>query len=260
MTSCPLFSASMLVAFLTTLLSGAVGLAETGSNEAEVLRQELNSLKADLETIKKQLGEMQKQLAQRPAQSAFAGPVTMSVGDGPSLGSEDAPVTIVEFSDYQCPYCKKHFTNTLSAIKTSYIDRGKVRYVFRNFPLDSIHPHARKAAEAAHCAGDQGKYWDMHDVMFQNQDALETDNLRDFAKTMQLDPKAFNTCLDEDQYAKKVEADVAAGSAIGVTGTPKFFIGRTKPDGTMVATVMKGAQPASAFSLVIDRLLEEKTP
>ncbi len=96
--------------------------------------------------------------------------------------------------------------------------------------------------------------------MFQNQSALEADNLRDFARTMQLNIEAFNTCLDEGLYAKKVEADVAAGSAIGVTGTPKFFIGRTKPDGTMVATVIKGAQPASAFSQVIDRLLEEKIP
>jgi protein-disulfide isomerase len=258
MTSRRKFSASMLVVFLTALLSGAAGLAETGSSDHAAMRQEVDALKTDMETIKKQLGEIQKQLAQRPGQAPQAGPVTMSVGEGPSLGSEDAPVTIVEFSDYQCPFCKKHFTNTLSALKTSYIDTGKVRYFFRDFPLDSIHPYARKAAEAAHCAGDQGKFWDMHDTMFKNQGALMQDNLRGFVRDMKLDLDAFNVCLDEGKYAKRVEADVAAGSAAGVTGTPGFFIGKTKKDGTMVATTMKGAQPAAAFSQVIDRLLEEK--
>jgi protein-disulfide isomerase len=184
----------------------------------------------------------------------------MSVGDGPALGKRDAPVTIVEFSDYQCPFCKKHFTNTLSALKTKYIDAGKVRYVFRDFPLDTIHPFARKAAEAAHCAGEQGKFWDMHDAMFSNQGALMEENLKGFARDMELDVEAFNACLDGGKYAKRVEADVAAGSAAGVTGTPGFFIGKTNADGKIVATGMKGAQPAAAFIQVIDRLLEDKTP
>lgn len=248
----------MLILLTAVLLSGA-GMAETGSSDLGALRQELDAVKTDLESIKKQLGEIHKFLAQRPGQAGPAGPVTMSVGDGPSLGNVDAPITIIEFSDYQCPFCKKHFTNTLSALKTSYIDTGKVRYVFRDFPLDSIHPNARKAAEAAHCAGDQGKFWDMHDTIFQNQGALKSDKLRDFARTMQLDVDAFTACLDSGKYTKRVDADVAAGSAAGVTGTPGFFIGKTKPDGTIVATAMKGAQPAASFSQVIDRLLEEKT-
>lgn len=260
MTSRRIFSASMLVVSFTALLSGAAGLAETGASDPGALRQELDAVKTDLEAIKKQLGEIQKQLAQRQAPQAPAGPVTMSVGDGPALGNADAPITIIEFSDYQCPFCKRHFTNTLSVLKTNYIDTGKVRYVFRDFPLDSIHPYARKAAEAAHCAGDQGKFWDMHDVMFNYQGALMQDNLKGFAHDMKLDVEAFNVCLDGGKYAKTVEADVAAGSAAGVTGTPGFFIGKTKPDGTMVATLMKGAQPAEAFSQVVDRLLEEKTP
>ncbi|MDH4304407.1 MAG: DsbA family protein [Nitrospira sp.] len=249
----------MLVLAHTVLLFGTAGLAETGSHDPGVLRQELDAVKTDLETIKKQLSEIQKQFAQRQAPPP-PGPVTMSVGDGPVLGQIDAPITIVEFSDYQCPFCKRHFTNTLGMLKTNYIDTGKVRYIFRDFPLDSIHPYARKAAEAAHCAGDQGKFWDMHDTMFQRQEELKPHNLRDFARAMQLDLDAFNACLDEGKYAKRVEADVAAGSAAGVTGTPGFFVGKTKPDGTMVATFVKGAQPASAFSQVIERLLEEKMP
>jgi protein-disulfide isomerase len=252
------FSAGILILLVTLALPAANGLADSEPADVGTIQQEVDSLKTEMQEIKKQLGEIQKLLAQRLAQPAPAGPVTMSVGDGPALGNADAPVTIVEFSDYQCPFCKRHFTNTLSAIKTSYIDTGQVRYVFRDFPLDSIHPNARKAAEAAHCAGDQGKFWDMHDTMFKNQGALKSDNLRDFARTMELDLDAFNACLDGGKYAKKVEADVAAGSAIGVNGTPGFFIGKAKPDGTMVATAMKGAQPVAAFSQVIDRLLDEK--
>ena len=260
MTSRRLFSGLMIVVFFAAFLSGAAGLAETGASDPGALRQELDAVKTDLEAIKKQLGEIQKQLAQRQAPPEPAGPVTMTVGDGPALGNADAPITIVEFSDYQCPFCKRHFTNTLSVLKTNYIDKDKVRYVFRDFPLDSIHPYARKAAEAAHCAGDQGKFWDMHDVMFNNQGELMQDNLKGFAHDLKLEVEAFNACLDSGKYAKTVEADVAAGFAAGVTGTPKFFIGKAKPDGTMVATAVNGAQPAEAFSQVIDRLLEDKTP
>ena len=255
-----LFSVPMMVVFFAACLSGAVVLAETGASDSGALRQELDAVKTDLEAIKKQLGEIHNQLAQRQGPSPAAGPVTMSVGDGPALGHADAPITIVEFSDYQCPFCKRHSTSTLVALKASYIDTGKVRYVFRDFPLDSIHPYARKAAEAAHCAGDQDKFWDMHDILFANQGALMQDNLKGFARDMKLDVDAFDVCFDSGKYAKRVEADVAAGAAVGVAGTPKFFVGKVKADGTMVATVIKGAQPAAAFSQVIDRLLDDKTP
>jgi len=254
--------------FITVILflamAGALpcsaGSAEIGTSDLGAVRQDVDTLKTDMEAVKKQLGEIQKRLVQRPAQPAAApaGPVSVSLGGGPALGSDEAPVTIVEFSDYQCPFCKKHFTGAFAALKASYIDTGKVRYFFRDFPIDSIHPYARKAAEAARCAGDQAKFWDMHDVMFNNQGSLKADNLRDFARTMQLDLDVFNTCLDRGKYAKSVEADLAAGSAAGMTGTPSFFIGRTRKDGTIAATAMKGALPVSAFSQVIDRLLEEE--
>jgi protein-disulfide isomerase len=250
----------MLFLFFSVFLSGTAGLAETGVRDQGTVRQELDAVKTDLEVIKTQLVEIQKQLAQRQVRPEPTGPVTMSVGDGPALGNADAPITIIEFSDYQCPFCKRHFENTLSELKTSYINTGKVRYVFRDFPLDSIHPYARKAAEAAHCAGDQAKFWEMHDVMFTNQAELMQDNLKGFALDMKLDVEAFSACLDSGKYAKTVEADLAAGSAAGVTGTPKFFIGKAKPDGTIVATAMKGAQPAAAFSLLINRLLEDNMP
>ncbi len=244
---------------LGALLFATAGLAEIGSNDPGVLRQELDMVKTDLETMKKQLSEIQQFLAQRVAQ-ADRGPVTLTVGDGPSLGSGDAPVTIVEFSDYECPFCRRHFSSTFQELKAAYIDTGKVRYVFRDFPLEKIHPDAKKAAEAAHCAGDQGKFWEFHDTLFGHQGALKLSDLRTMATDIKLDAVSFNSCLESGKFGKAVDADLAAGSAAGVNGTPGFFIGKTKPDGTIVATGMKGAQPAAAFSQVIDRLLEEKTP
>lgn len=254
-----IINTSVVVLSLIAILSGATAFAEPGLSHPETLRQELDTVKTELDSIKKQLGEMQKQLAQRLSQPTVpSGPVTMTVGDSPTLGNADAPITIVEFSDYQCPFCKRHFMNTLGELKANYINTGKARYVFRDFPLDSIHPYARKAAEAAHCAGDQGKFWDMHDIIFNNDGELKIDNLRDFAKTMQLNLETFNSCLDGNKYSKKIESDVTAGSMAGVTGTPGFFIGKTKSDGTIIATTIKGAQPAEAFSNVINRLLDEK--
>ena len=116
----------------------------------------------------------------------------------PALG-RDAPVTIVEFSDYQCPFCRRFYATTLPAIKKEYIDAGKVRYVFRDFPLEELHSHARKAAEAAHCAGEQGKYWQMHDALFQNQGTLELPQLAEHARAVGLDSLVFNRCMSSSE-------------------------------------------------------------
>ena len=119
------------------------------------IKADLEQIKADLAAVKSQLGQLMRLLSQRPAEGRIAtsGSVRTSVADAPTLGRAEAPVTLVEFSDYQCPFCQRFFATTLSAIKKQYVDTGKVRYVFRDFPLDQLHPLARKAGEAAHCAG-----------------------------------------------------------------------------------------------------------
>ena len=144
---------------------------DTPPDPAAILA-DVEKIKADLAAVKSQLGQIMRLLNQRPVQGSVAasGSVRTSVADAPMLGRADAPVTLVEFSDYQCPFCQRFFATTLSAIKKHYVDTGKVRYVFRDFPLDQLHRQARKAAEAVHCAGDHGKYWEMHDLLFQNQD------------------------------------------------------------------------------------------
>jgi len=109
---------------------------------------------------------------------------SVSIAGNLIMGKKDAPVTMIEFSDYQCPFCRRFFETTLPTLKAEYVETGKVRYVFRDFPLDQIHPHARKAAEAAHCAGDQGKYWEMHDLLFQNPQALRVESLKTHARSL----------------------------------------------------------------------------
>lgn len=166
----------------------------------------------------------------------------VSLDDDPSKGSDNAPVTIIEFSDYQCPYCARFWRDTLPQIEEEYIETGKVKFVYRDFPL-GFHQYAQKAAEAAECADEQGNYWDYHDKLFENQNALDTASLKQYAKDLGLDTAKFNDCLDSGKYASEVQKDFEDGQAAGVTGTPAFFI-----NGQSVV----GAQPFSAFKQVID--------
>jgi len=200
------------------------------TRDLTAIEADLAQIKADLAAVKSQLGQLMRRLSQRPADSRIAtsGPVRTSLGDGPTLGRPDAPVTLVEFSDYQCPFCQRFFTTTLSALKKHYVDTGKVRYVFRDFPLDQMHPQARKAAEAAHCAGEQGKYWEMHEVLFQNQRALAPPQLAEHARTVGVDGSKFDECLSSGRHAARVERGLAEGAAVGVQGTPTFVVGRRR--------------------------------
>jgi protein-disulfide isomerase len=224
------------------------------------IQADLERIKADLEAVKSQLGQVLRLLSPRPVQGGGApsGPVRTSVADAPMLGRADAPVTLVEFSDYQCPFCQRFFATTLPALKKDYVDTGKVRYVFRDFPLDQIHPLARKAAEAAHCAGEQGKYWEMHDLLFQNQRALAPLQLAEHARTVGVDGAQFEECLSSGRQAARVERGLADGGAVGVQGTPTFVVGKTKAGDVVEGTPIRGAQPLETFRRIIDQALAEQ--
>jgi len=172
----------------------------------------------------------------------------VSVDDDPVRGLKDAPVTIIEFSDFQCPYSKHYFDETLSMILSNYSDR--IQYVYRDFPVASIHPNAPKTAEAAQCAFEQGKFWEYHDMLYKNQGKQELADLKAYAVVLGLDERAFNLCLDSGKYAGEVEKDVADGKSYGVYGSPTFFINGRK---------VVGALPYATFRTIIDEELSKVT-
>lgn len=176
-------------------------------------------------------------------------PVKVSVDDDPVLGNTKAKVTIVEFSDFQCPFCRKFWRESYFKIKQNYIDTGKVKLVFRDFPL-SFHPAAEPSAQAAQCANEQGKFWEYHDKIFEEQDkrgeaTIEYGiaELKQWAVGIGLDSSKFNSCLESNRYADEVAKDFEDGSKYGVSGTPTLFI-----NGKRVV----GAQPYEAFVAAIE--------
>lgn len=187
-----------------------------------------------------------------PAAAVTPGPVTIDVDDNPAKGPADAKVLIVEFSDFQCPYCARFTQQTLPSILSEYSDR--VRFVFMNFPLTSIHPDALKAAEASECAYDQGAFWEYHDLLFQNQSALDVESLKSYAASLGLNTNEFNDCLDSGEKTDDVEKDMTAAQKavqeanLDRFGTPAFFINGKH---------FGGAQPFEAFKQVIDAALAE---
>ena len=173
-------------------------------------------------------------------------PLREQVGaNGPATGPVNAPVTIVEFSEFQCPFCAR-FNPTLQQVRAKYGD--KVRIVFRQFPLP-FHPFAQKAAEASLCANDQGKFWELHDAMFANQQALGVDQLKAKAAELKLDSGKFNACLDSGKHVAAIESDKREGEAVGVTGTPGMFIN---------GRFLNGAVPLEPIAAIIDDELRRK--
>ena len=188
----------------------------------------------------------------------LSGIISVSLDDDPVKGVPNAPITIVEFSDFQCPFCARFFTETLPLIQKNYIDTGKVKFVYRDFPLPDIHQNAIPAAIAAECADEQGMFWEYHDKIFENQilwQDLDNQNVvrtfEQFAEELGLDTNTFNTCLESAKYLEEVQNDLNEGVSYGVTGTPGFFIGNEKIGYGMVS----GAQPYAAFQQVFDQLL-----
>ena len=177
----------------------------------------------------------------------------------PVEGSSSAPVTIVEFGDYQCPKCDAWFKNEEPTIKTNYIDTNKAKLYFVDFPF--LGPDSTVAAQAVYCAGDQGKYWQYHDYLYANQQGVQSGwasatNLKSYAGTLGLDTTQFGSCLDSGKYASQVSHNKQVGAAAGVQGTPAFFI--IGPTGKSQEIV--GPQPAATFSTVIDPMITQATP
>ena len=198
-----------------------------------------------------------------PQPTEDTSPKQVSVDDDPVLGDKNAPVTLIEFSDYECPFCKRHYDQVYGQIKKDYIDTGKVKLVYRDFPLSFHDPMATKEAVAANCAREQGgdsTYFKFHDEIFKrttsNGNGLSDDKVKTIASDLGLDTTSFNSCYDAQKSKDEVTKDIADGSAGGVSGTPGFFIGKSSPDGKITGTPLVGAQPYAAFKTIIDQQLK----
>jgi protein-disulfide isomerase len=186
-------------------------------------------------------------------------PVKISLDNDPIRGDPNAPITIVEFSDFQCPFCARFHLQTLPLLLEEYIDTGKVNLVYRDFPIQSIHPNALPAAVAAECANEQGKYWEYHDTLFEKQNSwnrLDSNTVistfSQYATDIGLEQQQFDSCLDSGKYLEEVQGDLSDGKDYGITGTPGFFIGNDE----IGFVKINGAQPFDSFQRVIDAQLD----
>lgn len=215
--------------------------------QVDTLNQTMNAMQKDLQEIKALL---QNRVKVTPPQS-----VVLDLSNRPVKGDSTAKLTLVEFLDYQCPYCGQFSRETMPQIEKDYIETGKVRYVVVNLPLDAMHKSAFKAAEAAACAREQGKFWEMQERLFNNQQII--DQWKEHAEAIGLDVNKFEECLDTGRPAAQVRNDIAEAHGAGVSGTPAFFLAYTDPKSNSIKTVTKlvGSQPYAAFKAAIDKQL-----
>lgn len=248
-----------LVAVLLPVLSSCQAKDSGPSPEVVALQQQLAEQTKLLEGIKSELQGIRKSMEQgrRTAPEPDDAPRPVSMDDDYIRGRVDAKVTMIEFSDFQCPFCERFFRETLPLIDKDYIQTGKVRMVYRDYPLEGVHQDAQKAAEAAQCAGEQGKYWEMHDKIFANPQTMTVADLKKHARALGLSSAQFDTCVDSSQFAEEVKKDLADGQALGVQGTPTFYVGLTGKDKTIQAIPIGGARPYAVFKQTFDKFLQE---
>jgi len=227
------------------------------SDDLSELRKEVEALKQGQLQLQRELQEINALLRRRQSPVTDVPNVVLPIGGYPSKGSQSAKLVLVEFTDYQCPFCGRHFQQTSPQIERDYVNTGRVRYVVRDFPIESIHKDALKAAEAAHCAGERGQYWQMHDRLFNSQNALAADHLAAYAGALGLDVQNFRQCLDSDKYSAKIRQDLVEAQKVGVQATPSFLLGVAEPGGSSVKVVkmIAGAHPYTVFKEAIDSLL-----
>ncbi|EPI4954450.1 TPA: DsbA family protein [Vibrio parahaemolyticus] len=233
------------------------------SDDNDKLKSEIESLKQEISQLTKEVGKIEdevkemKDLAFNPPKKE---PPTLPnqpnfTEDGtlPLLGSKDAKIAIIEFSDFQCPYCKRFTDSAFKQIKENYIDTGKVQYIARDFPL-SFHAKAMGAAIAATCSLHQNSYWPMRDMLFSNVKDLGDELYQKAATDLSLNLEEFNKCMKDQSIANKVEQDLTLGKSLGIRGTPSFLIGRVENDQLVEPQIVVGAQRYAVFESLLEQL------
>jgi protein-disulfide isomerase len=235
--------------------------AAQSRKDAEALKKEIEALKAQQAEMQKSLDEV-REFLKAATGGRFGAPSLVNssfdVSGMPSNGRATAPITLIEISDYHCPYCRRHVLQTQPRIYSELVNTGKVRHVFVHYPIAQLHPDAYRSHEAAVCANDQGKFWDLHKKLFETP--LKTvEQLTAVAQDAGLDGNALRACLESGKHAQEVQASVERIAKLNVNGTPMFLLGRTAGDSKVtVAKVVEGAQPYEAFKMAVDEILAGK--
>ena len=229
------------------------------SQDPAALRKEIEALKASQAAMQKDIAEIREFLRQVTG-GKFGAPSiegqTVDLNGAPSKGPDSAPITLVEVSDYHCPFCRRHFQQTQPQIYSEFVDPGKVRHVFIHYPIDQLHPDAFRSHEAASCAADQGKFWELHAKLFEKP-VRTSDDIVAHAQAAGLDAGALRTCMENGKHRAMVRDNVSRMQAIGVDSTPLFLIGKTPPPGKPmeIEAVVRGAYPFEQFKTTFDGLL-----
>jgi protein-disulfide isomerase len=222
-----------------------IGISPLASNAEDGV-----NCKQQLDQVLSELHDLRKLIESRPVAAPAVEPqperAAIDVGDAPLLGSKDAPLTVVEFTDYQCPFCERFFKETFPDLKKVYIDSGKVRFYVMDLPLTEIHKSALTAAQAAHCAGEQGQFWAMHDRMQANRDRLQIADLTGYAGELGMDEGIFRQCIESGKFRGAVEESARMAQAKGARGTPAFVVGKSTPTGVEGQLII-GAVPLGIF-------------
>jgi protein-disulfide isomerase len=217
-------------------------------NDVAALKREIQALKASQEEMQKDLDEIKTFLREATGGRFGTPPVAetaLDLGGLPTNGSPSAPVTLVEISDYHCPFCRRHIQQTQPQIYSEYVKTGKVRHVFVHYPIDQLHPDAYKSHEAAMCAADQGKFWEYHAKLFEAP-VTTREQLIGLASQVGVDVTAFKSCVESGKHAAEVKKSVERYQSLGVSGTPMFLVGLT-PSGSGTFKAQKAISGAQAF-------------
>lgn len=252
----PLRYLAAFIAVVLLLSSGSPLLAQTQDPTTKTL----HDLEASVRDLGKQITELTTLLRAvlPPTPIEDVAPFELSVTRSVTKGSLTAKIALIEFSDFQCPFCGRHFQTVYPELQRQYIENGKAIYVFRNLPLSALHPQAMKAAEAGECAREQGKFWEMHDRLFTNQNAIAAADLIRSSESLGLDADAFKECLENGKATSIIQRDLDEAQRLNLTGTPAFFLGDLKPDGTVHVTKrILGAQPLQVFQSAFESILND---
>jgi len=239
----------VLTGTLLISMSGIVQAAPMTKDQGDAILKELQEIK--------QLLARQQPPQQQPSAPPTPEKLTVKGGDAQYvLGNANAPLTLVAFTDYQCPFCGRFEASTFPVLKTNYIDTGKLRFILRDLPLE-FHPFALKAAQSVHCAGDQGKYWEMKERVFKNQSSLDADALAGYAKDVSINVEAFKSCMTSGNHLKEIGDEAKYAASLGISGTPTFVLGKVVGD-SVEGKVIVGAQPLEVFETAIKDMLDKR--